>query len=326
MRVRLNLILPYSWSPPAGLIERLLSIAPHSEVSSPKNPWWSLDEQDPRLTQLLSILHNQGLKERPSEEAERPTFFSPLIQRVRRLLRLPPSNASQKTELCYNVVRWRQYEPADYTGVQFLEPESAERIIAARDRAADGRIQIDFYGVPDLSPEERAAPLLNGQYGMLVPERIKQRLEIAGFKGMVFRPTSVGRMIDDDRRREIKWSKVGIEPLWEWRSDITMPWVAPQQNVMDAVTRLPLKGNDRRSDAFVYILPEPTFNRAELIYSRQELDATLPPGCDAAMTRERTWRIPEDDNSQLIVSARVREWWLEEGLAADNWTPVRVVP
>lgn len=211
--------------------------------------------------------------------------------------------------------------PEDYRAFLMLVGHGRVR---TRD-GGDGRLQIDFFGAKEMSPAEQAAPLLVGHCGVLVPARVKQLLEGAGFRGMVFRPTALGRTVDDDRTTEVKWRRAGLEPLWEWRSDITMPWVALEQTVMDATTRLPLGSTDKRSDRFVYIKPEPTFNRAELIYSQRELDAALPPECDAAMTRERTWKSPEDECSQLIVSARVRQWWLQQGLAADNWTPVRVV-
>ncbi len=269
------------------------------------------------------MLHAAGVKEQTSDEPSRPSLIGRLMRRV-----LPSAGvrAAPDSKPYYRVVRLRRYEPSDYVDVAFLEPDSSERAPTTGERTADGRLQIDFSGVKQMSPAERAAPLLAGHAGVLVPERVKQRLERAGFEGMVFRPTALGRMLDDDRTKVVKWSNVGAEPLWEWRSDITMPWVASRQTVMDAITRRPLGSEERRSDRWVYILPEPTFNRAELIYSQRELDAVLPPGCDTAMTRERTWQRPEDERSQVIVSARVLKWWLAEGLVVDNWTPVRVVP
>lgn len=323
MRVQVTIILPYSPPVPTQVVEQLLGIAPPSESSRPTDPWWRLDADDPRLAPLLSTLHAAGITEEPSEETSRPSV-------VRRLVRLVLPNrgkrAAPESKPHYRVVRIRRYEPSDCVGVAFFEPDSAVRAPTKNGRTADGRLQIDFFGAKEMSPAERAAPLLVGHCGVLVPARVKQLLEGAGFKGMVFRPTALGRTVDDDRTTEVKWRRAGLEPLWEWRSDITMPWVALEQTVMDATTRLPLGRTEKRSDRFVYIKPEPTFNRAELIYSQRELDAALPPECDAAMTRERTWKTPEDECSQLIVSARFREWWLRQGLAADNWIPVRVVP
>lgn len=323
MRVQVTISPPHSPPLPAQVVQRLLAIAPRSEHSSQEYLWWRLDEEDPRLAPLLSTLHAAGITEQPSEEASRPS----LVRRVVRLV-LPNrgKRAAPESKRHYRVVRIRRYEPSDSVGVAFFEPDSAERAPTKDGRTADGRLMIDFFGAKEMSPAERAAPLLVGHCGVLVPERVKHLLEGAGFKGMVFRPTALGRTVDDDRTTEVKWRRAGLEPLWEWRSDTTMPWVALEQAVMDADTRLPLGRKEKRSDRFVYILPEPTFNRAELTYSQREIDVALPPECDAAMTRERTWRSPEDECSQLIVSARVREWWLSQGLAADNWTPVRVVP
>lgn len=226
----------------------------------------------------------------------------------------------------YQVNRWREYSKEDLDACELLFPcVGVDSSVDLDDvvRTKSGLLRVVAREAKREAKNFRNCELtLAGPIGcMVVPDRVKVRLESAGLLGLVFKPVLVSA--SSQQEKAVPWAEAGVkcDPLWELSSEQLMPPLPPEQRVEDSRGR-ELFGSDRLNKFVSFA--DPDFTKTELKYRRADLRAHFPVMPDVARTVERVSPYAEEDGRIVVVSARFRRVWEEFGFRCE-WTPVRII-
>lgn len=274
-----------------ALLARLLELVPEGKYRGAPNDkdGFKLDlpESDPRVGAVLSLLALHGYTQDEYPDAKRKH---------------------------YRLVRRRTYDASDVAQAPFFWVESCE-VNGSTDgeRTADNLLQL----AREVVREWEEVTLIRPTF--VVPLADKERLEQAGFNGLVMRPT-----VQTAPGRGSKGETTPLQPVapdspseswWELRSDTT---IGPMQRV----TRLALgarpdplptgvRGPGRfASEGFFDFRP---------VYARAAIEAVA--GKDIV----ETWEYPSRPSEpEMLYSPRLREA-IRQIQPACKWIPVQVV-
>jgi hypothetical protein len=168
-----------------------------------------------------------------------------------------------------------------------------------------------------------ASDLLCHRY--LIPDRVKRILE--GFQGVgvAFKPTVLDESRSPEMQILISWDDVGdevrSEPWWELTSNLLMPPVSKDQDLVDSKSRPVISRSPLPEKGVRFV--EDNYAEPELKYDRDSLATMAPVEFDLARTYEALAPDPKDDQRLLIASKRFYEFWTKNGLKCE-WVPVRI--
>jgi len=224
---------------PKGLIERLGLLCPEG-FEVPGMFRARLPQDDPRIPDILGLFTVWGLK--PRRDQTRPMDY--------------------ETE--YHVRRYREYEDADFEGLELLQlwPKHVFHV-----HCPPGLMGIQKSDV------KKGVHFARGLFGapVIVPDRVKALMEAGGLQGLLMQPL---RLLANTQvtipSKELDWSVVG-GPWWTVDSLVTLPPVSPYLQKVNTTT-----GATFPRDVRAGVLFEPGFDDVERHYLRSELKKLEP--------------------------------------------------
>lgn len=214
----------------------------------------------------------------------------------------------------------REYEPADFTDVEYLEfwPDPLDCVENA------GRNEQGYLRLQRPSLECAVAhggnlhSVIFGE--IIVPQDVRDRFLASGFRHLMFQPTVLvtGEGLYEQRIRPIPWEQFEVtQPWWELTSDVVLPPLSPTMDLRNWKSGEPFRPADRlvrchAKDGF--------YNHAERHYRRSEL-ARLE-SFDVALTFEN-FGSSHTPSYGIVVSKRFHDCCTENNLKG-RWAPVRI--
>lgn len=236
----------------------------HARVSPP---------DDPRVFRLLEYLKQLGMVPRPMQCREKPGM--------------------------YHFWLLREYEQEDFDKVEFFEFRPSDPLGGFADRSSLGRLTLkkSQLGI-------RNYLVMNGWSSLAVSADMREKMEKAGLKRLIFRETEAGGEILKDEKNQI----------WELDSDLVLPPFSSKCDCRDLDGK-PFTGDYSRG----FTLTEGFYIAPEFHYTRSVIKSVGE--FDLARTHEH-WGT-EKAPRKLVCSRRFYEFCNAHKVKM-KWFPVRI--